>query len=66
MKRHSLYCNNEGISEILRNQSTVLSNFNNLFPASFKVRVNTNYRCDECSLRHLTSESYSTPEGDID
>ena len=59
-------CNNEGISEILRNQSTVFSIFNNLFPESFRVRVNTKYRCDESNLEHLTSESYSTPEGNID
>ena len=59
-------CNNEGISEILRNQSTVFSIFNNLFPESFRVRVNTKYRCDESNLLHPTSETYSTPEGNKD
>ena len=37
--------------------------FNNLFPESFRERVNIEYRCDESNLVHQTSETYSTPEG---
>ena len=36
--------------------------FNNLFPESFRERVNIECRCDESNLMHQTSETYSTPE----